>query len=78
MAKKVDTLKEAPLATMLKTVGMTLLSSVGGAPGPLCGTFFLKAAQAVGDTAPMIARKGRANYLGPEASVMSIPGQRCL
>ena len=59
MAEKVDTLKEAPLATMLKTVGMTLLSSVG-------------------DTAPIIARKGRANYLGPEASVMSIPGQRCL
>jgi dihydroxyacetone kinase-like protein len=33
-----------PLDTLLRSVGMTLVSSVGGASGPLYGTFFLKAA----------------------------------
>jgi dihydroxyacetone kinase-like protein len=31
------------IGTVLKTVGMTLLSTVGGAGGPLYGTFFLQA-----------------------------------
>ena len=31
---------------ILKNTGMTLLSSVGGASGPLFGTFFIRAAQA--------------------------------
>ena len=34
---------------LLKTVGMTLVTSVGGASGPLYGTFFLRAATAAGD-----------------------------
>ena len=34
---------------LLKKVGMTLVTSVGGASGPLYGTFFLRAATAVGD-----------------------------
>ena len=32
------------IGTVLKTVGMTLISSVGGAAGPLYGTAFLRAA----------------------------------
>ena len=32
------------IGTILKTVGMTLISSVGGAAGPLYGTAFLRAA----------------------------------
>lgn len=36
------------ITTILKTVAMTLLSTVGGASGPLYGTFFLQAAQAAG------------------------------
>jgi len=35
--------------TMLKAVGMKLLSTVGGASGPLYGTFFLRASAAAGD-----------------------------
>ncbi|HMM22300.1 MAG TPA: dihydroxyacetone kinase subunit DhaL [Selenomonadales bacterium] len=35
---------EADLATVLKTVAMTLISTVGGASGPLYGTAFLRAA----------------------------------
>jgi dihydroxyacetone kinase-like protein len=34
---------------LLKKVGMTLVTSVGGASGPLYGTFFLRAAGAAGD-----------------------------
>lgn len=36
------------IGTILRTVGMTLVSSVGGASGPLYGTFFLRASQAAG------------------------------
>lgn len=35
------------ISTILKTVSMTLISSVGGASGPLYGTFFLRASTAV-------------------------------
>ncbi len=34
---------------LFKKVGMTLVTSVGGASGPLYGTFFLRAATAAGD-----------------------------
>jgi dihydroxyacetone kinase-like protein len=36
-------------AALLKQVGMTLVSTVGGASGPLYGTFFLRMATAIGD-----------------------------
>ena len=35
------------IGTILKTVSMTLISSIGGASGPLYGTLFLKASTAV-------------------------------
>ena len=35
---------------LLKGVGMTLISTVGGASGPLYGTFFLRAGTALGET----------------------------
>ena len=36
-------------ASMLKAVGMKLVGTVGGASGPLYGTFFLRAAAVAGD-----------------------------
>lgn len=36
-------------AALFKLVAMTLISTVGGASGPLYGTFFLEAAKAAGD-----------------------------
>jgi dihydroxyacetone kinase-like protein len=36
-------------AALLKTSGMTLVSTVGGASGPLYGTFFLRMASSVGE-----------------------------
>jgi phosphoenolpyruvate---glycerone phosphotransferase subunit DhaL len=40
---KLPDLSDKDIGTVLKTVGMTLLSTVGGAGGPLYGTFFLQA-----------------------------------
>ena len=37
------------LGTIAKTAGMTLISTVGGASGPLYGTFFLRLATTFGD-----------------------------
>lgn len=39
---KVPTVAEQDIGTILKTVGMTLVSTVGGASGPLYGTFFMQ------------------------------------
>ncbi|GAA0975718.1 PEP-dependent dihydroxyacetone kinase, ADP-binding subunit DhaL [Nocardioides aquaticus] len=42
-------------AGLLKAVGMKLVSTVGGASGPLYGTFFLRAAGAAGDASTLDA-----------------------
>lgn len=44
-----DERPEATAAGLLKRVGMTLVSTVGGASGPLYGTFFLRMATAAGE-----------------------------
>lgn len=52
MKAVVAKLHQAELASpsaLLKQVGMTLVSTVGGASGPLYGTFFLRMATAAGD-----------------------------
>lgn len=42
--EKLPTVADKDIATVLKTTGMALLSSIGGASGPLYGTFFIRAA----------------------------------
>ena len=44
---KVDGAEEQDIGALLKTVGMTLVSTVGGAGGPLYGTLFLQMGTAV-------------------------------
>jgi dihydroxyacetone kinase-like protein len=44
-----DALADAGPGPLLKQVGMTLVRTVGGASGPLYGTFFLRMATALGD-----------------------------
>lgn len=54
MSAVVAALDETPApdpAALAKKVGMTLVSSVGGASGPLYGTFFLRMATALADGA---------------------------
>jgi phosphoenolpyruvate---glycerone phosphotransferase subunit DhaL len=46
---KLPELRGSDLGTVAKTVGMTLISTVGGASGPLYGTFFLRLATALGE-----------------------------
>ena len=43
------------VGALLKTTGMTLVSTVGGAAGPLYGTFFLRMAAAAGDRTELTA-----------------------
>ncbi|MCG8473735.1 MAG: dihydroxyacetone kinase subunit L [Desulfobacterales bacterium] len=43
VVEKLPSVSDKDIGTLLKTVGMTLMSSVGGASGPLYGTFFMKA-----------------------------------
>lgn len=45
--EKLPGVKEKDIGTILKTVGMILMSSVGGASGPLYGTFCMKAGMAL-------------------------------
>ena len=42
VAAKLGSEKPANIAELFKSVGMTLVTSVGGASGPLYGTFFLR------------------------------------
>jgi dihydroxyacetone kinase-like protein len=46
VTEKLPTIRDSDIGTILKTTGMTLISSVGGASGPLYGTFFMRAATA--------------------------------
>lgn len=45
--EQLDGLESSDLSGVLKGTAMTLISSVGGASGPLYGTFFLRASTAV-------------------------------
>ncbi len=47
--KKIPEMSGMDIGTLLKTCGMTLLSTVGGAGGPLYGTFFIQAGTSIGD-----------------------------
>ncbi|MHA7848554.1 dihydroxyacetone kinase subunit DhaL [Serratia sp. D1N4] len=46
VVEKLPSVADQDIGSILKFTGMTLLSSVGGASGPLFGTFFIRAAQA--------------------------------
>lgn len=69
-------------AALLKTVGMTLVSKVGGASGPLYGTFFLRAAGAIGagPTVGPAELSGalRAGYEGLVARGKAEPGDKTM
>ena len=46
VVEKLPAIADKDIGFILKNTGMTLLSSVGGASGPLFGTFCIRAAQA--------------------------------
>ncbi|KYO65478.1 dihydroxyacetone kinase subunit DhaL [Thermovenabulum gondwanense] len=45
--EKIENMGDKDCGSILKTVGMTLVSTVGGASGPLYGTAFMRAGQVV-------------------------------
>jgi dihydroxyacetone kinase-like protein len=45
--EKLPSVADKDIGNILKTTGMTLISSVGGAAGPLYGTFYLRSGMAV-------------------------------
>lgn len=48
VGEKLPILADKDIGTIVKTVGMTLVSTVGGASGPLYGTAYMKAGMALG------------------------------
>lgn len=53
--KKVPSVEDKDAGTILKTAGMALVSSVGGAGGPLYGTAFMQAGMAVAGKHELVA-----------------------
>lgn len=47
VAEALPKFAESDIGTILKSTGMTLMSSVGGASGPLYGTFFMRSGMAL-------------------------------
>ncbi len=52
---KLPAVADKDIGTLLKTTGMTLMSSVGGTSGPLYGAFFMRGASAVAGKAELNA-----------------------
>ncbi|RPI32770.1 MAG: dihydroxyacetone kinase subunit L [Chloroflexota bacterium] len=78
-------LKAAPpqdIGAALKTVGMTLISTVGGAGGPLYGTFFLQAGTALGGKTELtlddLAAALEAAVNGVKARGKAVPGDKTM
>lgn len=85
MTAVVEAVASAPpadAAALLKQTGMTLVSKVGGASGPLYGTFFLRAAGAIGDGADAdadgLAKALRAGFEGVLARGKAEPGDKTM
>jgi phosphoenolpyruvate---glycerone phosphotransferase subunit DhaL len=71
----------ADAAALLKTVGMTMVSKVGGASGPLYGTLFLRMAGGAGAApldGPAFAAALRAGLDGVTARGKAEPGDKTL
>src|SRR5579864_6273738 len=58
---KLAPVRDKDAATVLKTTGMALVGSVGGAGGPLYGTFFLRAGAALEAGLKGVVDRGKAN-----------------
>ena len=72
----------ASAAALLKTAGMTMVSKVGGASGPLYGTFFLRMATAAGEVdgldGPSFAKALRAGLDGVVARGKPVAGDKTM
>lgn len=72
---------EASAADRAKAVGMALVGKVGGASGPLYGTFFIRMAAAIGDADGSVASWAgalRAGLEGIQARGKAEPGDKTM
>lgn len=70
VVEKMTTQPSTTIEGLLKTSGMTLVSTVGGASGPLYGTLLLRMAKAVGDSDTMTTEQlGEALRAGLEGVI---------
>src|SRR4051812_37668912 len=77
-----DELGPTAAGPLLTKVGMTLVSTVGGASGPLFGTLFLRMGTSLGDTESVspqqVAAALRAGLDGVEARGKAQPGDKTM
>jgi dihydroxyacetone kinase-like protein len=77
-----DDTKPATASTLFNKVGMTVVSTVGGASGPLFGTMFLRMGAALGDTVEVslsqLACALRAGLGGVVARGKAEPGDKTM
>jgi dihydroxyacetone kinase-like protein len=82
VAAALDAAPSAGASSLLKQAGMTLVRTVGGASGPLYGTFFLRMAGALDDDGPVPAeaftRALRAGLDGVMARGRAEPGDKTM
>lgn len=79
---KLPSVEDKDIGTILKTAGMTLVSTVGGAGGPLYGTFFMRAGMAVDGkaelTADELAAAFDAGVAGVQQRGKATPGEKTM
>jgi phosphoenolpyruvate---glycerone phosphotransferase subunit DhaL len=80
--EKLDAVEGQDIGAALKAVGMALVSSVGGAGGPLYGTFFLQAGQSTAGSSELDtegwAAAVRAGVDGVRARGKAEPGDKTM
>ena len=80
--EKIDAAPPTTADALFKTTGMTLVSSVGGASGPLYGTFFLRIGTTAGAVAELdgaaLAAALRAGFDGVVARGKAEPGDKTM
>ena len=79
---KLPSVEDKDIGTILKTAGMTLVSTVGGAGGPLYGTFFMRAGMAVDGKAELtpdeLAAAFDAGVAGVQQRGKATPGEKTM
>ncbi|MGC9270097.1 dihydroxyacetone kinase subunit DhaL [Acidiphilium sp.] len=82
IVEKLDAAPPADPAALFKLAGMTLIGTVGGAAGPLYGSFFLDMAKAAGGAATLdaaaLARCLAAGVAGVAARGKAVPGDKTM
>ncbi len=79
---KLPSVEDKDIGAILKTAGMTLVSTVGGAGGPLYGTFFMRAGMAVDGKAELtpdeLAAAFDAGVAGVQQRGKATPGEKTM